>query len=78
MSNTDLDTTRKPRREGGGRRGGGGGRSAVPQLPRRKLKRLFPPMEIVSKDELESIHLASLKVLSEIGMDLLCRRPATC
>ena len=48
---------------------GGGGRSAVPQLPRRKLERLFPPMEIVSKDELESIHLASLKVLSEIGMD---------
>jgi trimethylamine--corrinoid protein Co-methyltransferase len=69
VSNTDLDTTRKPRREGGGRRGGGGGRSPVPQLPRRKLKRLFPPMEIVSQDELESIHLASLKVLSEIGMD---------
>lgn len=69
MTNTDLDTTRKSRREGGGRRGGGGGRSAVPQLPRRKLKRLFPAMEIVSKDELEAIHHASLRVLSEIGMD---------
>jgi hypothetical protein len=42
---------------------------AVPQLPRRKLKRLFPAMEIVSADELELIHHASLKVLSEIGMD---------
>ena len=69
MSNTDLDTPRKSRREGGGRRGGGGGRTPVPQLPRRKLKRLFPPMQIVSADELESIHHSSLKVLAEIGMD---------
>ncbi len=69
MSNTDLDTPRKSRREGGGRRGGGGGRPPVPQLPRRKLKRLFPPMQIVSADELESIHHSSLKVLAEIGMD---------
>ncbi len=69
MSNTDLEATRKPRREGGGRRGGGTGRQPVPQLPRRKLQRFFPPMEIVSKDELESIHHASLRVLSEIGMD---------
>lgn len=70
MTNIDSDSTRKPRREGGGRRGGSvGGRNPVPQLPRRKLKRLFPAMEIVSADELESIHHASLKVLSEIGMD---------
>ncbi|MCX7351656.1 MAG: trimethylamine methyltransferase family protein [Alphaproteobacteria bacterium] len=70
MTNTDTDTTRRSRREGGGRRGGSSdGRSPVQQLPRRKLKRLFPAMEIVSADELESIHQASLKVLSEIGMD---------
>jgi trimethylamine--corrinoid protein Co-methyltransferase len=70
VTNIDSDSTRKPRREGGGRRGGSaGGRTPVQQLPRRKLKRLFPAMEIVSADELESIHHASLKVLSEIGMD---------
>ncbi len=70
MTNIESDSTRKPRREGGGRRGGSaGGRNPVPQLPRRKLKRLFPAMEIVSSDELEAIHHASLKVLSEIGMD---------
>lgn len=68
MSNTDLDQNRRTRREGG-RRGNSTGRQPVPQLPRRKLKRMFPPMEIVSADELESIHRASLKVLSEIGMD---------
>lgn len=65
---TDTDQTRRTRREGG-RRGISAGPQAVPQLPRRKLKRMFPPMEIVSADELESIHRASLKVLSEIGMD---------
>ena len=70
MTNIESDSTRKPRREGGGRRGGSAdGRNPVPQLPRRKLKRLFPAMEIVSADELEAIHHASLKVLSEIGMD---------
>ena len=73
---TDIDietsspeTSRRPRREGGGRRGRGGGRPAIPQLPRRKVERAFPPMQIVSADEIESIHHASLRVLSEIGMD---------
>ncbi|MCA3555689.1 trimethylamine methyltransferase family protein [Aestuariivirga sp.] len=70
MTDTESGAVRRGRREGGGRRAtGGGGRNLVPQLPRRKLKRLFPAMEIVSADELESIHRASLKVLSEIGMD---------
>ncbi|WP_421695544.1 trimethylamine methyltransferase family protein [Aestuariivirga sp.] len=70
MTNTDSETPRRSRREGGGRKAGSSdGRTPVPQLARRKLKRFFPPMEIVSADELESIHLASLKVLSEIGMD---------
>ena len=35
-----------------------------PQLP-------FPPLELVSKDELESIHRAALTVLEEIGIDFL-------
>lgn len=70
MTSIDTDTTRRSRREGGGRRAtGAGGRNPVSQLPRRKLKRLFPAMQIVSADELEAIHHASLKVLSEIGMD---------
>ena len=64
------ETSRRARREGGGRRtGSADGRTPVAQLPRRKLTRAFPPMQIVSSDEIESIHLASLRVLSEIGMD---------
>ena len=31
----------------------------------------YRPTEVVSADELEAIHLGSLRVLSEIGMDFL-------
>ncbi len=73
MSTTEAETlspetSRRGRRDGAARRGGAG-KAAVPQLPRRKLTRRFPAMEIVSADELEAIHRASLRVLSEIGMD---------
>jgi trimethylamine---corrinoid protein Co-methyltransferase len=47
-------------------------------LPRRKVARAFPPMEIVSADELESIHHASLQVLSEIGMDFTLPEARDC
>lgn len=41
------------------------------QMPRRRIERRFPPMEIISADEVEAIHRASLRVLSEIGMDFM-------
>jgi trimethylamine---corrinoid protein Co-methyltransferase len=63
------ETSRRGRREGGRRHAGDGTKGAIPQLPRRKAARAFPPMSIISADEVESIHRASLKVLSEIGMD---------
>ncbi len=59
------------------RRGGRGGRSAraeatgTVQKPFRQPQRRFPPTEVVSADELEAIHNASLTVLEEIGMDFL-------
>ncbi len=59
------------------RRGGRGGRSSraealgTVQKPFRQPRRRFSPTEIVSADELEAIHLASLTVLEEIGMDFL-------
>ena len=68
IETSGTDGGRRGRRDGQ-RRGGGSSRSAISQLPRRKVTRHFPPMEIVSADELESIHRASLRVLSEIGMD---------
>ena len=59
------------------RRGGRSGRSArsdasgTVQKPFRQPRRRFPPTEVVSADELEAIHNASLTVLEEIGMDFL-------
>jgi trimethylamine---corrinoid protein Co-methyltransferase len=46
-------------------------KSEIQQLPRRKIVNRFPPLKVVSDDELESIHRASLKVLAEIGMDFM-------
>jgi trimethylamine--corrinoid protein Co-methyltransferase len=59
-----------------GRRGGragkrAGGGPAFEQPPWRQLRIPFPPTRIVSDDELESIHDASLKVLREIGLEVL-------
>jgi trimethylamine--corrinoid protein Co-methyltransferase len=58
-----------PRRRGGRATGE---RSRLPQQrPWKQPRNLYPPTELLSADELESIHVASLRVLSEIGMDFL-------
>ena len=62
------ETSRRGRRDST-RRAPAGAKGSIQQLPRRKVARAFPPMTIVSDDEIESIHRASLQVLSEIGMD---------
>jgi trimethylamine--corrinoid protein Co-methyltransferase len=59
-----------------GRRGGRAGKraagsSAIEQPPFRQLKNPLTPTKLISDDELESIHLASLRVLKEIGVDVL-------
>ena len=70
---TDMDTAAGEglrRRRGGGREGHA--RNALPQQPPWGQPRLrYRPTELLSADELESIHTGSLRVLSEIGMDFL-------
>ena len=49
-----------------------GPRSLLPeQKPFRQPRMKYAPTKVVSDDELESIHLASLRILSEYGMDFL-------
>jgi trimethylamine---corrinoid protein Co-methyltransferase len=49
------------------RRGAGG----IPQLPFRRLVNPFRPLEILSADQVEEIHRASLRILAEIGVEVL-------
>jgi trimethylamine--corrinoid protein Co-methyltransferase len=52
---------RRERRTGGG----------VPRLPWRRLVNPFRPVEILSADQLETIHRASLRILAEVGIEVL-------
>jgi len=66
------DTPGRPasaRRRGG--RGSGTVRPATSTVKYRHLKHRFPPTPVVSEDELESIHNASLTVLEEMGIDFM-------
>ena len=46
--------------------------SGPPQLPWRRLKNPYRPIEVLSADQIETIHDASLGVLETIGIDLWC------
>jgi trimethylamine--corrinoid protein Co-methyltransferase len=43
----------------------------ISQLPWRRLVNPFRPLEILSGDQVETIHRASLRILAEIGMEVL-------
>jgi trimethylamine--corrinoid protein Co-methyltransferase len=49
------------------RRTGGG----IPQLPFRTLANPFTPLEVLSADHVEEIHRTSLRILSEVGVEVL-------
>jgi trimethylamine--corrinoid protein Co-methyltransferase len=55
---------RRERRVGGG----------VPQLPFRLLENPFRPLEVLSADHVEEIHRASLRILAEVGVEVLGER----
>src|SRR6202790_4469659 len=55
------------------RRQGGRGRrldgSRVPQLPWTQVRNTYLPMELLSADQIEAIHLTSLRILEDLGME---------
>ena len=70
MSIENSGDTASPRRRSGGR--AGHERHTLPQQrPWGQPRMRYGPTRAISDDELESIHVASLRVLSEIGMDFL-------
>ena len=46
-------------------------RPGIRQLPWRRLVNPYRPVEILSADQVEAIHVASLRILAEIGMEVL-------
>ncbi len=65
-----MDTSR--RRQGGrGRRLEG---TRVPQLPWTEVSNPYAPMEVLSADQLEAIHLTSLRILENLGMEVMSPR----
>src|SRR5258706_2130461 len=74
---TDDQAAGKSGPQPSGRRGGRAARGAraahdaAAQKPFRQPRRRFAPVDLVSEDELEAIHHASLTILEEIGMDFL-------
>ena len=44
---------------------------AIEQLPWRQPELTFPPQELLSQEQLDTIHEASLKILKDIGMEFM-------
>ena len=63
-----VSTRRRTRRDRRERRGASAG---VPRLPWRTVRNPHPPPRVLSEDQVESIHEASLRVLRDIGMKVL-------
>ena len=67
-----METVTNRRRQGGrGRRVGG---SQVPQLPWQQVTNPYAPMEVLSAEQLESIHRTSMRVLEELGIEMMSPR----
>jgi len=65
-----AEEERRSRRRGS-RRDTTSARRGFHQLPKRHVENRFPPIEVLSADELQAIQEASLTILEEIGMDFL-------
>jgi trimethylamine--corrinoid protein Co-methyltransferase len=55
------------------RHAGGRAKGALHQLPWRRVTNRFPPTGVLSDDQIEHIHQSSLRVLEELGMEVMGR-----
>jgi trimethylamine--corrinoid protein Co-methyltransferase len=62
------------RRRRSGGRGAGGAATAIPQLPHRRVRNPYPPMQMLSTDQIEAIHEASLHILENFGIEVMSPR----
>lgn len=50
------------------------GQSTIPQLPRQRVRNPYPPMELLSANQVEAIHDASMRILEEFGVEVMSPR----
>jgi trimethylamine---corrinoid protein Co-methyltransferase len=48
--------------------------AAIPQLPRQAVTNPYPPMRLLSEDQVEAIHDASMRILEEHGIEVMSPR----
>ncbi|TIO37383.1 MAG: methyltransferase, partial [Mesorhizobium sp.] len=58
-----MDAMTEPRRKRGAERTSNRGPAPIPQLPPRRVVNPYPPMAVLSADQIESIHQASMHIL---------------
>ena len=46
----------------------------IPQLPLRRVRNPYPPMRLLSDDQVEAIHEASLTILQDLGIEMMNAR----
>jgi trimethylamine--corrinoid protein Co-methyltransferase len=64
----------EPRRKRGADRTSNRGPTAIPQLPHRRVRNPYPPMQMLSADQIEAIHEASLHILENFGIEVMSPR----
>ena len=64
----------EPRRKRGAERTSNRGPTAIPQLPLRRVRNPYPPMALLSADQIEAIHEASLHILENFGIEVISPR----
>jgi trimethylamine--corrinoid protein Co-methyltransferase len=60
----------EPRR----RRRAGSKAAAIPQLPLRRVRNPYPPMALLSDEQIEAIHEASMHILENFGIEVMSAR----
>jgi trimethylamine--corrinoid protein Co-methyltransferase len=64
----------EPRRRRSIERAAAKGPAAIPQLPLRRVRNPYPPMALLSADQIEAIHEASLHILENFGIEVMSVR----
>ncbi|RJG44518.1 MULTISPECIES: trimethylamine methyltransferase family protein [unclassified Mesorhizobium] len=62
------------RRRRSSERSQGRGTAAIPQLPLRRVQNPYPPMALLSADQIEAIHEASMHILENFGIEVMSPR----